>query len=278
MASRAPTYSASRRGLVCGAIALLSSAEVALAQPNILTASLPERRTPERVNLLFCGDSLAQGMFLALNGQLRRRETVRVTNGTLHTTGVTRSDEPDWPGVTRDLVGRHWPNLIIFWVGANDFWPPVVREIRSRHAFGTQAFAGGSSPAAINRRPVSGSASTRCIAACIFAKLGAGIPRGLAISVQEEPRPGGVCDLRFAQPHMGGHTRQRRVRGSRRAWSRPSRQRALAAYAGVYCPRKLQFELPFRYRRNVLGQVCLPSRAMKSRCPSFTASWSIQAS
>jgi hypothetical protein len=124
-------------------MALLSSGGIALAQPAILPTPLPERPAPERVNLLFCGDSLAQGMFLALNGQLRRRDTVRVTNGTLHATGVTRSDEHDWPTVSRDLVARHRPNLTLFWVGANDFRPLVVRETRSRFAFGTQAFADG---------------------------------------------------------------------------------------------------------------------------------------
>jgi hypothetical protein len=124
-------------------MALLSSGGIALAQPAILPNPLPERPSPERVNLLFCGDSLAQGMFLALNGQLRRREGLRVTNGTLHATGVTRSDEHDWPTVSRDLVARHRPNLTLFWVGANDFRPLVVRETRSRFAFGTSAFAEG---------------------------------------------------------------------------------------------------------------------------------------
>ena len=114
-----------------------------MAQQADFTAPLPERPTPERVNLLFCGDSLAQGMFLSLNGLLRRREGLRVTNGTLHATGVTRSDEHDWPSVSRELVARHRPNLVFFWVGANDFRPLVERETRSRHAFGTQAFADG---------------------------------------------------------------------------------------------------------------------------------------
>ena len=143
MAPRDPNVCLLRRGLVYGAIALLSSGGMALAQPAIRPDPLPDRPALDRVHLLFCGDSLAQGMFLSLNGQLRRRETLRVTNGTLHATGVTRSDEHDWPSVTRDLVARHRPNLTIFWVGANDFRPLVVRETRSRHAFGTQAFADG---------------------------------------------------------------------------------------------------------------------------------------
>lgn len=143
MASRVQTVCLLRRSLVYGAIALVSSGSLALAQPAILPGLLPDRPVPERVNLLFCGDSLAQGMFLALNGQLRRRESLRIANGTLHATGVTRSDEHDWPSVTRDLVSRHRPNLTIFWVGANDFRPLVVRETRSRHAFGTQGFADG---------------------------------------------------------------------------------------------------------------------------------------
>ena len=146
MVIRAQPVHLLRRGLLYGALALLSSGSLApgspaLAQPAVLPSGLAERPAPERINLLFAGDSLAQGMFLALNSQLRRREGLRVINGTLHATGVTRSDEHDWPSVTRDLVARHRPSLTIFWVGANDFRPLVVRETRSRHAFGTQAFA-----------------------------------------------------------------------------------------------------------------------------------------
>ncbi len=126
-----------RRSLLYGAIALLSSASAAPAQ------SAAERAVPDRVNILFCGDSLAQGMFLSLNGVLRRRDGVRATNGTLHATGVTRSDERDWPTAARELVMRHRPNLVIFWIGANDFRPLVVREQRIRYAFGTAGFADG---------------------------------------------------------------------------------------------------------------------------------------
>nr|WP_314071923.1 DUF459 domain-containing protein [uncultured Roseococcus sp.] len=99
------------------------------------------RTPPDQVRILFCGDSLAQGMFLSLNGILRRREGVRAVNGTLHATGVTRSDEHDWPTAARDLVARHRPNLVVYWIGANDFRPLVVREQRLRFAFGTAGFA-----------------------------------------------------------------------------------------------------------------------------------------
>ncbi|MGX9963227.1 DUF459 domain-containing protein [Roseomonas sp. F4] len=96
---------------------------------------------PDRVNLLFLGDSLAQGMFLALHPVLRRRATPRLINGTLHATGVTRTDEHDWTAVTRDLVAQHRPQLVVFWIGANDFRPLVVREERTRHRFGTPGYA-----------------------------------------------------------------------------------------------------------------------------------------
>ncbi|MDB5412277.1 MAG: hypothetical protein JWR10_612, partial [Rubritepida sp.] len=66
-----------RRRLLYGAMALLSSVGAALAQP--VPDALPERPSPDRIKLLFCGDSLAQGMFLSLNGVLRRRDTIRVT-------------------------------------------------------------------------------------------------------------------------------------------------------------------------------------------------------
>ena len=99
------------------------------------------RPAPDRVNLMFCGDSLAQGMFLTLNPALRRRPGLRIINGALHATGVTRADEYDWPSVSRELVERHRPNLLVYWIGANDFRPLVVRALRARYQFGTQAFA-----------------------------------------------------------------------------------------------------------------------------------------
>jgi len=107
------------------------------------TSPTPQQDQPapaQRTMLMFCGDSLAQGLFLALNPTLRRRDGLRVVNGTQHATGITRADEHDWPAVTRDLVTRHRPNLVIFWIGANDFRPLVIREQRSRFTFGTEAF------------------------------------------------------------------------------------------------------------------------------------------
>jgi len=101
----------------------------------------PAVMLPDRLSLLFLGDSLAQGLFLSLSPVLRRRSTPRVINGTLHATGVTRTDEHDWTTVTRDLVAQHHPQLAVFWIGANDFRPLVVREERTRHRFGTPGYA-----------------------------------------------------------------------------------------------------------------------------------------
>ncbi|TCH96379.1 DUF459 domain-containing protein [Roseococcus sp. SYP-B2431] len=142
MAVGVDEFLTSRRRLLQGAMVLLSSAGVAASEP-VLAQPAAERAPPEQVKILFCGDSLAQGMFLSLNGVLRRRANLRIVNGTLHATGVTRSDEHDWPTAARDLVARNNPNLVIFWIGANDFRPLVVREQRTRFAFGTQGFADG---------------------------------------------------------------------------------------------------------------------------------------
>lgn len=96
---------------------------------------------PPRLSVMFCGDSLAQGLYLTLVPLLRRREALRSINGTQHATGITRVDEHNWPEVTRDLMGRHRPDLVVFWIGANDFRPLVWREQRIRFEFGTEGFA-----------------------------------------------------------------------------------------------------------------------------------------
>jgi hypothetical protein len=66
---------------------------------------------------------------------------VRVVNGTRHATGLTRSDEWDWVQVARDNVARNQPDLMLAWIGANDWRPLVDRGARARYQFGTPAFA-----------------------------------------------------------------------------------------------------------------------------------------
>lgn len=125
----------SRRALLGGVGASLLAAPWARADQ----AASP-RPAIEHVKLMFCGDSLAQGLFLTMTPVMRRRDAVRLLNGTQHATGITRSDEHDWPTVTKELVTRHQPNLVVFWIGANDFRPLVLRAQRSRFQFGTPAF------------------------------------------------------------------------------------------------------------------------------------------
>ncbi len=143
-AGQSPFLLPRRSALLAAATGLLTLPRAGLAAtdsaPEAATQP-PEATAHQRVDLLFCGDSLAQGMFLTLHPALRRRETLRIINGTLHATGVTRGDEYDWTAVSRDLVQRHRPHLVVFWIGANDFRPIVIRALRARHAFGTAAFA-----------------------------------------------------------------------------------------------------------------------------------------
>lgn len=121
-----------RRAFVAGIASLPVAAAAAAdkAQPP----------TP-RVTVLFCGDSLAQGLYLTLVPLLRRRDALRSVNGTQHATGITRFDEHNWPEVVRGLVARNQPELVVFWIGANDFRPLVWREQRIRFDFGTEGFA-----------------------------------------------------------------------------------------------------------------------------------------
>jgi hypothetical protein len=140
--SRRQSILSSRRAILAGACALLPASRGRAERPTGDAPAAPATpAVPDKVNLMFCGDSLAQGLYLTLYPLLRRRDTLRVVNGTQHATGLTRSDEHDWPAVARDLVGRHRPNLVVFWIGANDFRPLVLRETRSRFQFGTPAFA-----------------------------------------------------------------------------------------------------------------------------------------
>ena len=114
----------------------------------LLGASLTNREVAAQTTesgqaftILFCGDSLAQGLYLYTQPALRRRHSVRTVNGTRHATGLTRSDEWDWVQVARDNVARNQPNLMLAWIGANDFRPLVDRGAHARYAFGTPAFA-----------------------------------------------------------------------------------------------------------------------------------------
>ena len=110
--------------------------------PVVAAAATDKAQPPApRVTILFCGDSLAQGLYLTLVPLLRRREALRSVNGTQHATGITRFDEHNWPEVVRGLVARNQPDLVVFWIGANDFRPLVWREQRIRFDFGTEGFA-----------------------------------------------------------------------------------------------------------------------------------------
>jgi hypothetical protein len=138
-----------RRALMVGGAAALVLGGAARAEPPARGGPPPDgaatpdpmpQAQPQRIGLLFCGDSLAQGLFLTLAPVVRRHDSVRAINGTQHATGVTRGDEHDWVSVSRDLVARHRPQLVVFWIGANDFRPFVQRAQRARHQFGTPGF------------------------------------------------------------------------------------------------------------------------------------------
>ncbi len=128
--------------LLAGAGGLRAGEAPEAMPPAPAPAAEPDRAPPplSQVQILFLGDSLAQGLFLALNPLLRRRDGLRLTNGTQHATGLTRIDDHNWPVVSRELLTRHRPELAIFWIGANDFRPLVDREARARYEFGNAAF------------------------------------------------------------------------------------------------------------------------------------------
>jgi hypothetical protein len=111
-----------------------------LAQAGATEAPRPQDAAGA-LTILFCGDSLAQGLYLSSLPPLRRRSELRLVNGTRHATGLTRSDEYDWVEAVREAAARARPQLMLAWIGANDFRPMVDRATRRRHAFGTEGYA-----------------------------------------------------------------------------------------------------------------------------------------
>jgi hypothetical protein len=101
----------------------------------------PAQDTPGPLTILYCGDSLAQGLYLSTQPPLRRRANLRLVNGTRHATGLTRSDDFDWVAAVRENVERSRPGLMVGWIGANDFRSLVDRATGRRFQFGSAGFA-----------------------------------------------------------------------------------------------------------------------------------------
>ncbi|MCK8785050.1 GDSL-type esterase/lipase family protein [Roseomonas sp. NAR14] len=147
----APAPTPGRRGALLGAAAALlaGSARAAGAAQAVGLPAAPGRdgAAPARgaggMGVLFLGDSLAQGLYLSMVRSLRGHSGLRLVNATKHATGLTRSDQYDWVAASREAVQKNSPDLVLVWIGANDFRPLVDRERRLRADFGTTAFVEG---------------------------------------------------------------------------------------------------------------------------------------
>jgi hypothetical protein len=124
-------------------LGILSVATMAAAASAARATEPPPREQDgtAALTILFCGDSLAQGLYLSSLPPLRRRHELKLVNGTRHATGITRIDEYDWVEAVREATVRARPQLMVAWIGANDFRPIVDRASRQRHAFGTPGYA-----------------------------------------------------------------------------------------------------------------------------------------
>ena len=88
--------------------ALASATGIGDVAAQTAAEAAPET-APDILRIAFCGDSLAQGLFLTLQPVLRQRSSFQLINGTRHATGLTRSDEHDWPVAIRALnPGMLW--------------------------------------------------------------------------------------------------------------------------------------------------------------------------
>ena len=90
--------------------------------------------------VLIVGDSLImEGFGPVLQRNLRARGDLDVVREGKYSTGLTRTDQFDWPTQLAELVEKHRPDLILICLGANDP-QDIIDENRKRHIAGTASW------------------------------------------------------------------------------------------------------------------------------------------
>jgi uncharacterized protein len=106
-------------------------------QAGFAVAQSPQPvQAPRPLDLLFIGDSLAQGLVLNLLG--RRPPGIRPENATQHATGITMYHQLDWLQKLDEQLRRRRFDAVAMSIGLNDFRPLV--DGRARFDFDTEGF------------------------------------------------------------------------------------------------------------------------------------------
>ncbi len=93
-----------------------------------------------RPKVLIVGDSLVmEGFGPVLQRSLRARNELDVVREGKYSTGLTRSDQLDWPAHLRTLLQKHRPDVIVVCLGANDP-QDIIDGRKKRHLTGSESW------------------------------------------------------------------------------------------------------------------------------------------
>lgn len=119
---------AGRGGLVSEAQAAQKvSSEPAIAKAATLAVPAAPESTHDLLDIkaddqvLFCGDSLMQGLAPIMATQLRHRK-IAFRNLSRQSTGLAYPSYFDWPKTIHDELAAHHASVLIIFIGANDAW------------------------------------------------------------------------------------------------------------------------------------------------------------
>lgn len=85
--------------------------------------SSPGDTPPMRYRILMLGDSLMEDLGPMMHRMMRHRKGLEFIISAKYSTGLCRPDYFNWPRHMNNVVRRYLPDLVIFFIGANDGMP-----------------------------------------------------------------------------------------------------------------------------------------------------------
>ncbi len=98
----------------------------------------PGETPPMRCRILLLGDSLMEGLGPVMHRVMRNRRGLEFIISAKYSTGLCRPDYFNWPQHMSSVVHRYAPDLVIFFIGANDGMP--IRQKRGLVPTGGEAW------------------------------------------------------------------------------------------------------------------------------------------